>query len=116
MTPGSSMQAITRSLPPHLGQVSMSIANTRFRRCIQVMGARGLSSFGRSGSRLGTMCSEAEGQYSWWRQFGGARENNVGWRIDYVFASPSARRLVRNAFIWPQVLGSDHAPVGVDLD
>ncbi len=55
------------------------------------------------------------GHYSWWRQFGGARENNVGWRIDYVLASPSAARRVQNAFIWPDVLGSDHCPVGVDV-
>lgn len=54
--------------------------------------------------------------YTWWRQFGGARENNVGWRIDYVFASPSANQKVTDAFIWPQVLGSDHCPVGVDID
>jgi len=54
--------------------------------------------------------------YSWWRQFGGARENNVGWRIDYVLASPSAARRVTDAFIWPTVTGSDHCPVGVDLD
>ena len=39
----SRMQAMTRSLPPHLGQVSMSMAKTRFRRRIRVMGARGLS-------------------------------------------------------------------------
>jgi len=57
-----------------------------------------------------------EGHYTWWRQFGGARENNVGWRIDYVLASPSAARKVRSAFIWPEVLGSDHCPVGVDVD
>lgn len=56
------------------------------------------------------------GQYTWWRQWGGARENNVGWRIDYVLASPAAARRVRDAFIWPQVTGSDHCPVGVDLD
>jgi len=56
------------------------------------------------------------GHYTWWRQFGGAREKNVGWRIDYVLASPSAARRVRNAFIWPEVTGSDHCPVGVDLD
>ena len=56
-----------------------------------------------------------EGHYSWWRQFGGARENNVGWRIDYVFASPSAAKRVTNAFIWPNALGSDHCPVGVDI-
>ncbi len=55
------------------------------------------------------------GHYTWWRQWGGARENNVGWRIDYVLASPSANRMVTNAFIWPDVTGSDHCPVGVDL-
>jgi exodeoxyribonuclease-3 len=56
------------------------------------------------------------GHYTWWRQFGGARENNVGWRIDYVLASASAARRVRDAFIWPEVTGSDHCPIGVDLD
>ena len=55
------------------------------------------------------------GHYTWWRQWGRARENNVGWRIDYVLASPGAARLVRDAFIWPAVQGSDHCPVGVDL-
>ena len=56
------------------------------------------------------------GHYTWWRQWGGAREKNVGWRIDYVFASPSAASRVRDAFIWPRVMGSDHCPVGVDID
>ena len=55
------------------------------------------------------------GHYTWWRQWGDARAQNVGWRIDYVLASPSAQRRVRDAFIWPQVSGSDHCPVGVDL-
>ena len=55
------------------------------------------------------------GHYTWWRQWGGARERNVGWRIDYVFASPSAAKRVTDAFIWPDVRGSDHAPVGVDV-
>lgn len=55
------------------------------------------------------------GHYSWWRQFGGAKENNVGWRIDYVFASASADKKVTDAFIWPHVEGSDHCPVGVDI-
>ena len=59
---------------------------------------------------------DAPGHYTWWRQWGGARERNVGWRIDYVFASPSAARRVREAFIWPEVTGSDHCPVGVDID
>ena len=55
------------------------------------------------------------GHYTWWRQWGGARENNVGWRIDYVFASKSAARRVTDAFIWPEVTGSDHCPAGVDV-
>ncbi len=53
--------------------------------------------------------------YTWWRQFGGARENNVGWRIDYVYASTSANKKVKDAFIWPDVMASDHCPVGVDV-
>ena len=56
------------------------------------------------------------GHYTWWRQWGDARANNVGWRIDYVLASPSAARHVRDAFIWSNQLGSDHCPVGVDVD
>jgi exodeoxyribonuclease-3 len=56
------------------------------------------------------------GHYTWWRQWGGAREKNVGWRIDYVLASPAAMRFVRGAFIWPHVRGSDHCPTGVELD
>ena len=55
------------------------------------------------------------GHYSWWRQWGGMRERNVGWRIDYVLASPGAARRIEDAFIWPQVMGSDHCPVGVDF-
>ena len=56
------------------------------------------------------------GHYSWWSQRGGARARNVGWRIDYVLASPAAMKRVKRAFIWPAVAGSDHCPVGVDLD
>jgi exodeoxyribonuclease-3 len=58
---------------------------------------------------------EEPGHYTWWRQWGGARENNVGWRIDYVFASPSAMKRITSAFIWPNVTGSDHCPVCVDM-
>lgn len=56
------------------------------------------------------------GHYSWWSQRGTARARNIGWRIDYILASPNVRPYLRGAFIQPQVLGSDHAPVGVDLD
>ena len=59
--------------------------------------------------------ADEEGHYTWWRQFGGARENNVGWRIDYVLASPSADKRVVDAFIWPHETASDHCPIGVDI-
>ncbi len=55
------------------------------------------------------------GHYTWWRQWGDARAKNVGWRIDYVLASPAAERRVTDAFIWPAETGSDHCPVGVDI-
>lgn len=54
--------------------------------------------------------------YSWWSQRGGCRQKNIGWRIDYVFASPSAMKFVTGAFIQPKVMGSDHCPVGVEVD
>jgi len=57
-----------------------------------------------------------EGHYTWWSQRAGVRERNVGWRIDYVLASPAAMRYVRDAFIWRHVQGSDHCPIGVHLD
>jgi exodeoxyribonuclease III len=59
---------------------------------------------------------DEEGHYTWWRQWGGAREKNVGWRIDYVLASPKGAQRVRDAFIWLHVKGSDHCPVGVDIE
>ncbi len=54
--------------------------------------------------------------YSWWSQRFGVRAKNIGWRIDYVMATPAAMKHVRGAFIWPDVQGSDHCPVGVDVD
>lgn len=59
---------------------------------------------------------EKEGAYTWWSQRRGVREKNVGWRIDYVWASPGAMPHVKDAFILPDVMGSDHCPLGVVLD
>ena len=53
--------------------------------------------------------------YTWWRQFGGARERNVGWRIDYIIASGSLLPRLRSAMILPEVYGSDHCPVVLEL-
>jgi exodeoxyribonuclease-3 len=55
-------------------------------------------------------------RYSWWSQRKGVREKNIGWRIDSVLASPAAMRHVVDAFIDVDVMGSDHCPVGVEID
>jgi len=56
------------------------------------------------------------GHYTWWSQRAGVRARNIGWRIDYVLASPAAMPFVRRALHRPRTRGSDHCPVGVDLD
>ncbi len=55
-------------------------------------------------------------QYSWWSMRQRARDRNIGWRLDYVFASQSIFPKVRSAFILHDCMGSDHCPVGLDLD
>lgn len=59
---------------------------------------------------------KGEGHYSWWSQRVGVRDRNIGWRLDYVLASPAAMAFVREARIHPEVRGSDHCPVSVTLD
>ena len=59
---------------------------------------------------------QGPGHYSWWSQRFGVRAKNIGWRIDYVLASKNAAEFLRAGFIHPHVTGSDHCPVGVDLD
>ena len=53
--------------------------------------------------------------YTWWSHWGGARDRNVGWRIDYVMISESLVSILKNAKIHPDVLGSDHCPVSIEL-
>ncbi len=53
--------------------------------------------------------------YTWWSHFGGARERNVGWRIDYVMVSEALVPLLKHARIHPDVYGSDHCPVSIDV-
>lgn len=54
--------------------------------------------------------------YSWWSMRSGARGRNVGWRIDYFYASENVKKKVTDGFILPDVMGSDHCPVGIQLD
>lgn len=60
-------------------------------------------------------CSEGE-RYSWWDMRTRARERNSGWRLDYFFISSELLPLLKDAFILPDVAGSDHCPVGIELD
>jgi exodeoxyribonuclease-3 len=55
------------------------------------------------------------GHYSYWDQMTFARQRNVGWRIDYFFISQNLRPRLKDAFILPHVMGSDHCPVGIEL-
>ncbi len=54
--------------------------------------------------------------YSWWSYRAAARERNVGWRIDYFVVSDSLRDQLKGTYIFPEIMGSDHCPVGLDLD
>jgi exodeoxyribonuclease-3 len=54
-------------------------------------------------------------QYTWWDMMTRARDRNVGWRIDYFFISDNLKDNLKNAFILPEVMGSDHCPVGIEL-
>lgn len=56
------------------------------------------------------------GHYTWWTYRFGARARNAGWRIDYFFVSEELRPHVHQAWIEPEVYGSDHCPVGLMLD
>jgi exodeoxyribonuclease-3 len=58
---------------------------------------------------------KAGGHYSWWSPMSGARSRNVGWRIDYFLISAALRPRLKRAFICPDVPGSDHCPVGIEL-
>lgn len=55
-------------------------------------------------------------KYSWWSYFGKAREKNVGWRIDYFIVSDELKDNLKDAYIYDNIYGSDHCPVGLELE
>lgn len=59
---------------------------------------------------------DQEGAYSWWSYRFGARKNNTGWRIDYFCISQRLQEQLTSAQIYSDVLGSDHCPVGIELE
>ena len=58
---------------------------------------------------------EQAGAYTWWSNMPGVRARNVGWRIDYFFISPELLPRVKDAYIKPDVMGSDHCPIVLEL-
>ncbi len=59
--------------------------------------------------------TQGNGFYTWWSHWGAARERNVGWRIDYVMASEALVPMIQKANIHPDVMGSDHCPVSIEI-
>lgn len=62
------------------------------------------------------MFTQDKGHYTWWSHFANSRARNVGWRIDYLFVSPTLKDKVKEAKILATVMGSDHCPIKVVID
>ena len=56
------------------------------------------------------------GHYTWWSQMSDCRARNIGWRVDYFVASERLRATLKGARIYGEVMGSDHCPVGLELE
>ena len=53
--------------------------------------------------------------YTWWSYFASSRDRNIGWRIDYFIVSKRIEKLIQEAYIYDKVFGSDHCPVGIEI-
>lgn len=62
-----------------------------------------------------TLYPDKRDAYSWWSYRAAARSRNVGWRIDYFVVSERLKENIKDAYILPEILGSDHCPVGLDI-
>lgn len=58
---------------------------------------------------------DKENAYTWWSYMMGARSRNIGWRIDYFLISNRLQEQVKEAVIYPEIMGSDHCPVGLEI-
>ena len=59
---------------------------------------------------------DLQGAYSWWSYRFNARKNNAGWRIDYFIVSDCLKEKIKDAYIFKDIMGSDHYPVGLDIE
>ena len=62
------------------------------------------------------MFNNEEGHYTWWSYMFNARTKNIGWRIDYFCISQSIKNKIKKSIILPEVMGSDHAPILIEVD
>ena len=58
---------------------------------------------------------DKENAYTWWSYMANAREKNIGWRIDYFIISDRIKEKISDAKIYPNVMGSDHCPIGLEI-
>jgi exodeoxyribonuclease-3 len=78
----------------------------------------GFDNFEKSGlfDTLRTQYPDTPDLYTWWTHWANARARNIGWRIDYWVASDRLKGNIKDAAIHPDVMGSDHCPVSIELD
>ena len=62
------------------------------------------------------MYPDKEDAYTWWSYMFKAREKNVGWRIDYFVVSNDIKEKIKNSYIYSEIYGSDHCPIGLEID
>ncbi len=62
------------------------------------------------------MYPEKENAYTWWSYMANSREKNIGWRIDYFVISDRIKENIEDAYIYSDVMGSDHCPVGLKIE
>ncbi len=60
--------------------------------------------------------NKGNGYYTWWTHWANARARNVGWRIDYILVSAALKDKVKAAAIHPDIMGSDHCPISIELE
>ena len=59
---------------------------------------------------------DKEGAYTWWSYMFNARANNAGWRIDYFLVSDRISKSIKDAYIYSNIMGSDHCPIGLEIE
>lgn len=59
---------------------------------------------------------DKEGAYTWWSYMFNTRANNAGWRIDYFLVSDRISKNIKDAYIYSEIMGSDHCPVGLEIE